>query len=483
MHYSISAQPQIVDCIIIGLFKNPDDKQFDLLNAEQQASIQKILARQPGLTDLGKISLQYFVPGFADSAVMLYGLGTGTPIALRKALVAVGDQLTEQKFKTVQILLPKLSALSDRLLIRQAIISLEDAHIQRDQLKTTPAQKAWPDKITFWGTFKEADQALTEGQAIAAGIKLTKNLANLPANHCTPTILAEQAVQLTRDQPKLSVDIYDEQAIKELKMGCLQAVAQGSIQPPRLIVVHYRGADTHAAPTVLLGKGITFDSGGICLKPAAHMDEMKYDMSGAAAVLGTLHTANVLQLPINLIGVIVSAENLPSGSAVKPGDVVTSLSGKTVEILNTDAEGRLILCDGLTFIERFAPKAVIDVATLTGAIIITLGAEASGLMSNNQALADQVLAASTESGDRVWQLPLWEEYQTLINSAFADIANMGTDQAKSIAAGCFLARFAEKYPWVHLDIAGTAWTGGGNMNRAATGRPVSLLMHYLLEQC
>jgi len=485
MHYYFRTQPKATQGIVIGLLKNQAVTALHLLTPTQQTSIEKMLAQHAALADVAQVTVQYAVPGFDETTLILCGLGTVQddmlPI-MRKALCAVGKKLTSLPLSSMQILLPDNLKLDKHLLLRQAIISLEDANMRRDQLKSKPATQFWPEEIFFLGDFSKEEAALAEGQAIAAGIKLTKNLANLPSNHCTPSMLAEQAVQLTQNQPRLHAEIYDEQAIKNLGMGCLQAVAQGSVQPPRFIVVHYQGAQPDETPTVLLGKGITFDSGGISLKPAPRMDEMKYDMCGAAAVLGALHAANALQLPINLIGVIASAENMPSGSAIKPGDVVTSLSGQTVEILNTDAEGRLVLCDGLTFIERFSPKAVIDVATLTGAIVITLGAEASGLMTNNQTLADQVIAAGNQSGDRTWQLPLWDEYQTLTDSAFADVANIGNDQAKSIVAGCFLARFATKYPWVHLDIAGIARTGSGNLDRAATGRPVSLLMHYLLQQ-
>jgi leucyl aminopeptidase len=477
MHYSFSKTLNASDCIIVGLFKNQALAENHLLTSEQQVSLQTIVDAHGFSADVGKSSLQYFVPGFANSAVLILGLGDQEKYTLaivRKVMAAAGKQLIGFSAPNLQVVIPCQSPHNDRLLIRQSIICLEDANISRDQLKTKPAELYWPKAITFVGDFDGAGDAIAEGQAIAAGIKRAKYLANLPANKCTPSLLANYAVEMTKTHPNLEAEIYDEQAIKELKMGCLLAVAQGSVQPPRLIVLHYRGADDHQAPTVLLGKGITFDSGGISLKPGSRMDEMKYDMSGAAAVLGTLQAIAELKLPINVKGIAVCSENLPSGSAVKPGDVVVSMSGKTVE-------GRLVLSDGLTFAERFKPKAVIDLATLTGAIVVTLGAEASGLMTNNEALAEKVTQAGIESGDRTWQLPLWEEYQALIDSAFADVANLGNDQAKSITAGCFLARFAENFPWVHLDIAGIAYQGGSNLGRAASGRPVSLLMNYFLN--
>jgi len=316
---------------------------------------------------------------------------------------------------------------------------------------------------------------------MAAGVSLAKDLGNLPGNICTPEYLAGQARSLGRRSPNLHVRVLTEQQMKTLGMGALLSVSRGSRQPAKLIVMEYRGGKTGEKPVVLVGKGLTFDAGGISLKPAAAMDEMKYDMCGGASVLGTLTACTQLQLPINVIGLVPASENLPDGDANKPGDIVTSMSGQTIEVLNTDAEGRLILCDTLTYAERYKPAAVIDIATLTGACVVALGAPASGLMSNDDALADEVLAAGLNAGDRAWRLPLWDDYQEQLDSNFADMANIGGKGAGAITAACFLSRFTKKYRWAHLDIAGSAWKTGPE--KGATGRPVPLLTQFLLERC
>jgi len=301
----------------------------------------------------------------------------------------------------------------------------------------------------------------------------------LPGNICTPTYLASEAKRLARGQAALSVKVLEEKQMKELGMGSLLSVSAGSDQPAKLIVMEYAGGGKKDAPIALVGKGITFDTGGISLKPGAGMDEMKFDMCGAASVLGTMQTLLELKLPINVVGIIAASENMPNGRATKPGDIVTSMSGQTIEILNTDAEGRLVLCDALTYTERFAPKAVIDIATLTGACVIALGSHASGLYSNRDDLAQALLKAGEEANDRAWHMPLWDDYQKQLDSNFADMANIGGREGGSITAACFLSRFAKNFPWAHLDIAGTAWKSGGS--KGATGRPVSLLVQYLLN--
>lgn len=353
-----------------------------------------------------------------------------------------------------------------------------------DQYKSekTPANKL--QHIRFHTTGTEADQvaqACTQAQALMHGMNLTRNLGNLPPNVCQPSYLASHAEQMAQQHDRLSVEILEEKQLQELGANALLAVAKGSEQPPRLIVLNYQGAGSDSQPHVLVGKGITFDSGGISLKPGAGMDEMKYDMCGAATVLGVFESLLQLQLPINVIGILTCAENMPSGGATRPGDIVTTMSGQTVEILNTDAEGRLVLCDALTYAKRFNPKSVINIATLTGACIVALGSQTSGLMGNNQELADALLNASRTAADPAWQLPLFEEYQEQLDSPFADMANIGGPKAGTITAGCFLSRFTKDYPWAHLDIAGTAWISGGK-EKGATGRPVPLLVQYLLDQ-
>jgi leucyl aminopeptidase len=326
-----------------------------------------------------------------------------------------------------------------------------------------------------------AKMAVEIGTAIGKGVATARDLGNLPGNICTPTYLADTAQKNAKRYSDMNVKILKQDDIEKLGMGALLSVAKGSRQPPRLIVINYDGGKKGDKPVVLVGKGITFDSGGISIKSSASMDEMKFDMCGAASVLGTMVTVGELKLPINVVGIVPSCENMPDGAANKPGDIVTSMSGQTIEVLNTDAEGRLILCDALTYSERYKPRAVIDIATLTGACVIALGKHPSGLLSNDDTLAEKLRNAGQRSGDRVWQLPLWEEYQDQLKSNFADMANIGGREAGTITAACFLSRFAEKLKWAHLDIAGTAWESGDN--KGATGRPVPLLSQYLLDQC
>jgi leucyl aminopeptidase len=325
------------------------------------------------------------------------------------------------------------------------------------------------------------EQAVRDGLAISRAVKATRDLANRPANVCTPTHLAHHAQALTRTHRNLRCKVLDRPAIEKLGMHSFLSVAQGSQEPPKLIVLEYHGGKRGSKPVVLVGKGVTFDTGGISIKPAQAMDEMKFDMCGAASVMGAVSAAADLKLPLDVVGIIPATENMPGGRATKPGDIVTSMSGQTIEVLNTDAEGRLILCDALTYAERYNPAAVIDVATLTGACVVALGHHASGLMSNHAPLARSLLDAGESSSDRAWQLPLWDEYQKQIDSPFADFTNVGGRDAGTITAACFLSRFTGKYHWAHLDIAGTAWISG--KNKGATGRPVPLLVQYLIDQC
>ena len=326
---------------------------------------------------------------------------------------------------------------------------------------------------------KPAAAGLERGLAVAHGMSLAKDLGNLPPNVCTPAYLAAQARELAQHY-RMKITVLERADMQRLGMHTLLSVAQGSAQPPKFIVLEHRGGPKSMKPVALVGKGITFDTGGISIKPAAEMDEMKFDMCGAASVLGTLKAVGEMKLPINVVGVVPTTENMPGGRATRPGDIVKSLSGQTVEILNTDAEGRLILCDALTYVERFEPSAVIDIATLTGACVIALGHVASGLFANDDALAREVASAGEVSYDRVWHMPLWADYQEQLKSNFADFANIGGRPAGAVTAACFLARFAGKFKWAHLDIAGTAWKSG--KEKGATGRPVPLLTQFLINR-
>ncbi len=367
---------------------------------------------------------------------------------------------------------------------RQIVATTENSFYRYTQTKSSKGTAPTIKMLTLL-TESSADKAVLEqaaqqGEAIANGMALARNLGDLPGNVCTPTYLASQAVELGNKHSKINTTILEEADMAELGMHSLLSVSRGSREPAKFIIMNYQGAGDEK-PVVFVGKGLTFDAGGISIKPAPGMDEMKYDMCGSASVFGALSACADLDLPINVIGVIPSSENLPDGDANKPGDVVTSMAGKTIEILNTDAEGRLILCDALTYSERFEPAAIIDIATLTGAIIVALGHQTTGLMANNQDIADEILAASTDSNDKAWQLPIWDEYQPQLDSNFADMGNIGGKGAGSITAACFLSRFTEDMNWAHLDIAGTAWKSGGK-DKGATGRPVPLLVQFLLNR-
>ncbi len=370
--------------------------------------------------------------------------------------------------------------------ITRAVEIFQGSEDRKDQLKSKKDDNDIALKKINWLSddkheHAEIKQGIRIGTAIASGVSLCKELGDLPGNICTPTYLAEQAKSMQNQHTRIKTKILEEKHMEELGMGALLSVARGSRQPAKLIIMEYKGGKRGEKPITLVGKGLTFDSGGISIKPSQAMDEMKYDMCGGASVFGVMRAIAELELPLNVVGVVPSTENMPDGDANKPGDIVTSLSGQTIEVLNTDAEGRLILCDALTYSERFDPELVIDIATLTGACIVALGHHASGLLANDQELANKLLNAGEYSGDRCWQLPLWEEYQDSLKSNFADMANVGGRAAGTITAACFLARYTENFTWAHLDIAGTAWDSGGN-NKGATGRPVSLLVHFLLDQ-
>ena len=365
--------------------------------------------------------------------------------------------------------------------IEQAVLAVMDGMYRFDKLKSEPPkQKSALLKIAFHIEDRleaaAAEAAIDRALAIGAGITLAKDLANLPANICTPTYLAEQAQELG-SRHGFEVKVLEHDEIKNLRMNAFLAVAGGSPQPPKLIVMEYCGGAREALPVVLVGKGITFDAGGVNIKSRLEMEQMKFDMCGGASVFGALHASALMKLTLNVIGIVPAAENMPDGNAVKPGDVVTTMSGQTVEVLDTDAEGRLVLCDALTYAEKYRPAVVVDVATLTGAIVGALGEIATGVFSNSDALAREVLEAGDSAWDRGWHMPLWNEYQDTFKSDIADFANVGPLGDCAVTAACFLSRFTKRYPWVHLDIAGTASKSGAD--HGATGRPVALLAHFL----
>jgi leucyl aminopeptidase len=484
-------EKQRTACIVVGVYEprrlSDVAKRIDEVSNGQLSAILRRgdLEGKPGQT-----LLLHNIEGTMADRVLLVGCGRERELGdnqyrtiIRKAIQTLHETGSMEAVCTLTELNVRGRDVSWR--IRQAIESAQSALYVFDQLKSQQEVTRRPlRKIVFSVASRRelqmAEQASHEAQKIADGVKLAKDLANLPSNHCTPTYLAEKAKSLCTLHNNLSCKILTDTQMQKKGMGALLAVAKGSKEKPRFIVLEYKN-HKKKKPIVLVGKGVTFDSGGISLKPAKDMDEMKYDMSGAASVLGTISAVAELQLPINVVGIIPAVENMPGGQAVKPGDIVTSLSGQTIEILNTDAEGRLILCDALTYAENYDPDVVIDIATLTGACVIALGKHPHGLMSNHNPLTNDLLAAGKFSGDRAWELPLWDDYQNQLDSPFADIANIGGREGGAITAACFLSRFTRKYNWAHLDIAGTAWISG-KKDKGATGRPVPLLTQYLINR-
>lgn len=437
----------------------------------------------------GQTLLVQQLPGIAAKRILLVGLGKESELAdrhLRRVMNATLAQLKPLNSDSATLLLDSFK-LKDRDSAAAAWLACEtlaNGLYVFDQFKSEKAKPVNLNHLelaTDSANEEAVRTACAQVAAVVAGMQVTRDLGNLPPNICHPRYLGERAQEMAKANSQLSVEVLEQKELEELGAGALLAVAKGSDQPPRMIILNYQGGAKDAQPHVLVGKGITFDTGGISLKPGAGMDEMKYDMCGAATVMGVMTAALELKLPINLIGVLTCAENMPSGGASRPGDIVTSMSGQTIEILNTDAEGRLVLCDALTYVKRFNPKSVVNIATLTGACIVALGDKTSGLMGNNDELIQQLLDAGKQTADAAWQLPLFDDYQEQLDSPFADMANIGGPKAGTITAGCFLSRFTKDYPWAHLDIAGTAWISGGK-DKGATGRPVPLLTRFLLDQ-
>lgn len=423
----------------------------------------------------GKLLSMWRIPGIVASRLVLVTLGEGQPKQWRQAVTAAMGALKSAQVKDVTLVLPSMETAQ----ICALALAVADTHYV--YTATKPSAEAARLKHVYLGVtdVKAAQNALSQADARVKGVTLAREWGNRPANHATPEHLAQVAQSLTRTGP-IQCQVLGPKDVQRLGMGSFEAVAQGAETSLRFIVLKYQGAAKNVAPTVLIGKGITFDTGGISLKPGAGMDEMKFDMCGAASVLGTFRALADLRPAVNVIGLIPACENMPDGRALKPGDVVTSMSGQTIEVLNTDAEGRLILCDALTYAERFKPVAVIDIATLTGACVIALGSVRSGMFATQDDLAQALLAAGDQSLDLCWRMPLDDEYAEGLKSNFADVANVGDRSAGAVTAAKFLQRFAGKFPWAHLDIAGTAWKSGGA--KGATGRPVGLLLSYLLNQ-
>lgn len=476
MIYGLTQKPSLKtsECLVIGIFADaelPDIAQS--LDKEYQGIISKLAKRAPETGD------SVWQGDLEGSSLLLVQCGKKdefNAIMLQKRIAEITEALIKQRFVSATLCMPRLGIESTEWQLEQMIVQIDNLRYQLLDFKKKNCKAHKLESINFYLS-DATEKALELAKAIVAGVEFTRHMANMPANICTPTYIGEQATKLAQQFDNMTCKVMGREEMMEMGMGTLLAVAQGSDQPPRFIDIQYK-AGGNSAPIILVGKGITFDSGGLSIKPANAMDEMKYDMCGAASVLGTLKACALLKLPVNVIGLIASAENMLSGAAVKPGDIVTSMSGQTVEIINTDAEGRLVLADALTYAERYNPEFVIDIATLTGAIIVALGTITTGYMTKDDELAKLLERAAKESQDRIWRMPLDDAYQDALDSPLADMINAGFDRsAGSITAACFLSRFTEKYRWAHLDIAGTAWVSGKKRN--ATGRPVPLLTQLI----
>jgi leucyl aminopeptidase len=484
-----SLEKQRSACLVTGVFAPRKlSPSASLIDRVSGGYLGGITSRGDMQGKLGSTLLLLNVPKIASERVLLVGLGREQEFneqqyldAVRAAVKALNETGVPEAVLGLAELSVKKRDIAWKIL--QTVLVAMDSTYRFDRLKSKRDEEKKPlGKLTLMMERSQSNRgeaALKQALAIAEGVKLTKDLGNLPPNICTPGYLAEQALQIAKKH-NLKAEVLERKDMEKLGMGSLLSVARGSNQPPKLIVLQYSGAAKKQKPVVLVGKGVTFDTGGISIKPAAEMDEMKFDMCGAASVLGSIKAAAQMRLPLNVVGIIPTTENMPSGNASRPGDIVTSMSGQTIEILNTDAEGRLILCDALTYAERFHPAVVIDIATLTGSCVIALGHVASGLFSSDEVLARELLNAGEYAHDRAWQMPLWDDYQEQLKSNFADMANIGGRPAGSITAACFLARFTKKYSWAHLDIAGTAWKSG--KEKGATGRPVPLLSQFLIRK-
>ncbi len=478
-------------CAVVFAFNNALAPSASDIDKAQSGLLSKLIKSKNLESTVG--STLWITPS-ADSGyehVLLVQLGkpakarsnTVANSTWKKACAALSAALTQRPLKDAAVFLDDLSIEGEKDSAKALGSALaEKAEVASYRYVTTKksAQAPTLNKLhAISSAVAACKKGLALGKALGEGINTARELGNLPGNICTPSYLANLAKDMAKKNTALTTKILGEKQMEKLGMGSFLSVAKGSSEEGKLIIMEYNNAAKNTKPNVLVGKGITFDTGGISLKPGPAMDEMKFDMCGAASVFGAMTALIAMKAPVNVVAIVAAAENMPAGNASKPGDVVTTMSGLTVEILNTDAEGRLVLCDALTYAERYKPKSVIDIATLTGACVVALGSHASGLFSNNDKLADALLASGEKTADRAWRMPLWDDYKKQLDSNFADMANIGGREAGSVTAACFLSRFTEKYPWAHLDIAGTAWSSGAK--KGASGRPVSLLVDYLLN--
>jgi leucyl aminopeptidase len=479
------------ECIVLGIFDEAElTDEARTVDSASGGALSRIVSRGDFPGRLGETLLLADLPNIKATRVLLTGLGQSKNFSrksFRKALSAAVAALARTRITSAAFAVnrPSFKDLDDYYFGRVVAEVVGNSLYRVNDLKSGKKPKTPALSSVLAGPVRgtgatAARKGLTHGAAVAAAAKVQRDLGNLPGNVCTPSYLADQAKALAKAHSSIKVTVLDEAGIRKEKMGCLLAVTQGSAEPPRFIIIEYKGPKAPKAPIVLVGKGITFDTGGISLKDPPTMDEMKYDMSGSAAVIASLTLAAELRLPLNVVGLIASCENMPGSKAVKPGDIVTSASGQTVEILNTDAEGRLVLCEALHYARRYEPAAVVDIATLTGACVVALGSHHAGCMSNDDALARELVAAGQRADDRCWHMPLTEEYADQLKSNFADFANIGGREGGAITAAAFLGKFTQGMKWAHLDIAGVAYVGGAN--KGSTGRPTPLLADFLINR-
>ena len=478
---------QAADGIVLGLYENNEfSKSFNEIDLAAQGYLNRLIQSGELTGKLGQTLLLRDLPGVAKKRVLIVGCGKKGELTERRYNQLIQSMLKALNNANIREVVSYLTEIEikDRDLywnVRFAIEIIEHANYRFDRFKSEKPESTALESLIFNTDCPQAQRAIAHAQAVSAGVKAARDIANMPPNICNPAYLAEQAKHLAAEFGALSLEVIDETQMAELGMNAYLAVSRGSANPAYMSILHFNNApDKNTKPIVLVGKGLTFDAGGISLKLAADMDEMKYDMGGAASVLGVMAAVAQLDLPLNVIGVLAGCENLPDGNAYRPGDILTTMNGLTVEVLNTDAEGRLVLCDALTYAERFEPQLLIDVATLTGACVVALGQHNSGLICEDESLAADLLHAAQQTTDKAWRLPLSEEYQEQLKSPFADLANIGGRWGGASTAGAFLANFTKKYRWAHLDIAGTAWLQGAN--KGATGRPVALLTQFLINQ-
>ncbi|HET7062981.1 MAG TPA: leucyl aminopeptidase [Rudaea sp.] len=481
------AESAATPCVVVGVF---EERTLSVaaarIDEKSGGAIKRLIEAGDVNGKPGTSQLLFGLANVAAPRVLVIGLGEQKKFDAARFQRACAEAARVLKGLPIDSAVSYLTEVEvptkDSAWVVRAAALASDAQAYKYSATFKPREKSKTPEFAALAFAAPANSAVALGtaEAIAKGVRFTRELGNLPPNICTPAYIAEQAQKLAQEHPGVSCEILEEEDMARLGMGALLGVAQGSVNGPKLIVLQWRGGGENDKPYALVGKGVTFDTGGISIKPSAGMEEMKFDMCGAGSVLGAFLSAVELKIRINLVCIVPAAENMPGGKAQRPSDVVTSMSGQTIEVLNTDAEGRLILCDALTYVQKFKPQIIIDVATLTGACVVALGKHASGLMTKDEALASDLLAAGEATLDRAWRLPLWDDYQSQLDTGYADIANIGGKYAGAITAACFLSRFTEGYRWAHLDIAGTAWEDG--RKGSATGRPVPLLVQYLLDR-